>query len=330
MTSLTQPGFEGPGVGSGPVDAGSTEGVVVNPNWPIWVAEQADDSPRSSPRQLAWRRFRRNRLAMVALGVIATLTVLAILAPLIAPYDPITPVKPAAYGKPPSLQHLMGTDGSGRDVFSRILYGARVSLSVGFVAVSIYLTIGIILGSIAGFRRGMVDATIMRITDTVMAFPVLIIILAIIPIVGPSIVNIMLVIGLLAWPAVARLVRGEFLSLREREFTLAARGIGASDKRIIFRHILPNVAGPLVVVASFGMADAIITEAGLSLLGLGVQPPDASWGNMLSAATDVGILTAKPWLWIFPGLMIALAVLSINFIGDGLRDALDPRGSGRR
>jgi peptide/nickel transport system permease protein len=296
----------------------------------VWAPDEADQAPRTSPRQLAWRRFRRNRVAMVAVGLLVVLALIAIFAPIVAPYDPLVPVTPAAYGKPPSLEHLFGTDNSGRDELSRIIFGSRVSLSVGIVAVSIYLTIGILLGAISGYRRGLVDATIMRITDTVMSFPPLIIILAIIPILGPSIFNIMLVIGLLNWPAVARLVRGEFLSLREREFTLAARGIGASDARIIFRHILPNVAGPLVVVASFGVADAIITEAGLSLLGLGVQPPDASWGNMLSAATDVGTLALKPWLWIAPGMMIAAAVLSINFIGDGLRDALDPRGSLRR
>ncbi len=207
------------------------------------------------------------------------------------------------------------------------MYGARVSLSVGIVAVSIYLTIGTVLGAISGYRRGLIDSLIMRFTDMVMSFPALIIILAVVPILGPSIFNIMLVIGLLGWPGVARLVRGEFLSLREREFTLAARGIGASDRRIIFRHILPNVAGPLVVLASFGIADAIITEAGLSFLGLGVRPPDPSWGQMLNQAIDVGTIIEKPWVWLEPGIAIAITVLAINFIGDGLRDALDPRGA---
>jgi peptide/nickel transport system permease protein len=198
---------------------------------------------------------------------------------------------------------------------------------VGVVAVSIYLVIGITLGSLAGYRRGLTDAFVGRVTDTVMAVPALIIILAVIPVIGRSPLNIMIVIGLLNWPAVTRLVRGEFLSLREREFTLAARGIGARDRRIILRHILPNVAGPLVVLASFGMAEAMIIEAGLSVLGLGIQPPDASWGGDLQAATDVGVLTQKPWLWMAPGAAIAIAVLSINFIGDGLRDALDPRAN---
>ena len=279
-----------------------------------------------TPRQLAVRRFRRNRLAVVAVFVLLVLATIAVLAPLIAPYDPVKPDF-RAFGKPPSAAHLLGTDSSGRDVLSRLMYGARVSLSIGLVAVSIYLTIGTILGALAGYRRGITDAIIGRLTDTVMAFPSLIIILAIVPIVGRSIFNIMVVIGLLGWPAVCRLVRGEFLSLREREFAIAARGLGAKDRRIIVRHILPNVTGPLVVLASFGIADAIITEAGLSLLGLGIQPPAPSWGVDLSAAIDVGILTEKPWLWIAPGAAIAITVLCINFIGDGLRDALDPRGS---
>ena len=290
------------------------------------VTTDADNAPPTSPRALAWRRFRRNRLAMLGLAAIILLAIIAVLAPIVAPRDPLK-IDAKAFGKPPSLAHLFGTDLSGRDVLSRLIYGTRVSLSVGLVAVSIYLTIGTILGAISGYRRGLVDAAIMRFTDTVMSFPALIIILAVVPILGASIFNIMLVIGLLGWPAVARLVRGEFLSLREREFTLAARGIGASDRRIIFRHILPNVAGPLVVVASFGMADAIITEAGLSFLGLGVQPPEASWGQMLNNAIDVGTIIEKPWLWIAPALAIAITVLSINFIGDGLRDALDPRGA---
>ena len=288
------------------------------------VLVETEGAQSASPRQLAWRRFRRNRLAMLGLATLILLAVIALMAPILAPRDPLK-VDTKAFGKPPSLAHLFGTDLSGRDVLSRLIFGTRVSLSVGLVAVSIYLLIGTFLGAIAGYRRGLVDATIMRFTDTVMSFPALIIILAVVPILGASIFNIMLVIGLLGWPAVARLVRGEFLSLREREFALAARGIGASDRRIIFRHILPNVAGPLVVVASFGMADAIITEAGLSFLGLGVQPPEPSWGQMLNTAIDVGTILEKPWLWIVPALAIAITVLSINFIGDGLRDALDPQ-----
>lgn len=300
------------------------------PAEPIWVPTAYDLSAvATSPRRLAWRRFRRNRMAMVGLITLIALALIAILAPVLAPYDPIKPDF-KAIGKPPSAQHLLGTDESGRDVLSRLMYGARVSLSIGFVAVSIYIVIGTILGAISGYRRGLIDGVIGRIIDLVQSFPQLIIILAIVPLLGRSIFNIMLVIGLLGWPAVARLVRGEFLSLREREHTLAARGIGAKDRRIITRHILPNVTGPLVVLASFGMAEAIIAEAGLSLLGLGIQPPAPSWGVDLSAATDIGILTQKPWLWVFPGAAIAISVLAINFLGDGLRDALDPRSSGGR
>jgi len=311
---MTAPGQAAPGVVAGAAPERQT----------VWVPRADHDAPAMSPRQLAWRRFRRNRLAILGLSIIAILAVLAILANVIAPYDP-TRIDAKAFGKAPSAAHLFGTDASGRDVLSRLLFGSRVSLSVGLVAVSIYLTIGTLLGAIAGYRRGIIDAFVMRVTDTVMSFPALIIILAVIPILGPSIFNIMLVIGLLGWPAVARLVRAEFLSLREREFTLAARGIGARDRRIVFRHILPNVAGPLVVVASFGIADAIITEAGLSFLGLGVQPPDTSWGQLLNTAIDVGTVLEKPWLWIAPAVAIAVTVLSINFIGDGLRDALDTR-----
>jgi peptide/nickel transport system permease protein len=257
----------------------------------VWQPTADDVSAAAlSPRRLAWRRFRRNRLAVAALILLVVFALLALLAPIIAPYDPIRPdVK--AIGKPPSLAHPFGTDESGRDMLSRLLHGARVSLSVGFVAVTIYITIGTLLGALAGYRRGWVDGVIGRSIDLVQSFPSLIIILGIVPLVGRSLVNIMLVIGLLGWPSVARLVRGEFLSLREREHTLAARGIGAKDRRIIGKHILPNVAGPLIVLASFGIADAIIIEAGLSVLGLGIQPPAPSWGVDLSAAIDIGILT---------------------------------------
>ena len=275
-------------------------------------------------RDLAWRRFRRHHLALVASVIMIVLIFLAVFAPFIAAHDPYTP---DMYNvrKPPSRTHILGTDGSGRDVFARLLFGGRVSLAVGLVAVSIYLTIGTILGATAGYRGGVADFIIMRITDTVMCFPTLLIILTLVPLVGPSIFNIMVIIGLLGWTGIARLVRGEFLSLSQRDFVLAARASGVQERRIIFRHILPNVVGPLVVAATFGIAGAIMSEAGLSFLGLGVQAPQASWGNMLNAATSFAILTGKPWLWLPPGLMIAITVLSINFIGDGLRDALDPR-----
>jgi peptide/nickel transport system permease protein len=196
---------------------------------------------------------------------------------------------------------------------------------VGIVAVGIYVAIGVVLGGVAGFFGGIVDATVMRLADMVLSFPSIIVIITLVSILGPSIWNVMLVIGLLGWPPIARLVRAEFLTLRERDFVVASRSVGAGSGRIIFRHVLPNAMTPVIVNATFGMAQAILLEAGLSFLGLGVQPPTASWGNMLNEAQSITILEDMPWLWIPPGVMIAIAVLSINFVGDGLRDALDPR-----
>jgi peptide/nickel transport system permease protein len=277
-----------------------------------------------SRRDLQRRRFTANRGAVVGAIFLAFLVVAAVFGPLVSPYGPYTP-SVSLIRKAPTLAHLLGTDGSGRDILTRLLYGGRVSLSVGLVAVSIYVAIGTLIGAIAGYRRGLVDGILMRITDTVMSFPVLIIVIAVLPVIGAGAVNIMLVLGLLGWPAAARLVRGQFLSLREREFILAARSLGVRDRQIVTGHMLPNVAGPLVVLASFGVAEAIIAEAGLSLLGLGVQPPEPSWGQMLSEAMDVGTLLTRPWMWMPPAAAIAATVLAINFIGDGLRDALDPR-----
>jgi peptide/nickel transport system permease protein len=218
----------------------------------------------------------------------------------------------------------VGTDSAGRDVLARLILGARVSLSVGVVAVAIYTALGLALGAISGYYGGWIDSLIMRLADVFMAFPRLIIIITLASLVGPSVYNVMLIIGLLGWPPVARIVRGMFLSLREREFVMAARVCGSTHSHIMFRHLLPNVMAPVIVAATFGMAGAILLEAGLSFLGLGVQPPMASWGNMLNAAQSLSILESMPWLWLPPGLLIAVTVLSLNFLGDGLRDALDP------
>ena len=270
-----------------------------------------------------WSRFRRHRLALIGSVVLFIIAFGAIAAPVIAPHDPFS-IDLKAYRKPPSADHPLGTDSSGRDVFARLLYAGRVSLSVGLVAVSIYTAIGLALGSLAGFYGGWLDSLIMRLADIVLAFPAIVIIITIVAVVGPSIFNVMLVIGLLGWPPIARIIRGDFLSLRERDFVIAARSAGARDSRIIFRHVLPNALAPVIVAATFGVAYAILLEAGLSFLGLGVQPPTPSWGNMLTDAQSIIVLQSMPWMWIPPGIMVAVAILSINFIGDGLRDALDP------
>lgn len=270
------------------------------------------------------RTFSQHRLALAGLAVITILGLVAIFAPLVATHDPYT-VDLLAAGQPPSAEHWLGTDEVGRDVFSRLVYGSRVSLSVGLVAVTIATVIGITLGAISGYFGGLVDGVLQRLTDTVMCFPPLVVIIAAVSITGPSIWNVMLIIGLLTWTGTCRLVRGQFLSLREQAFVEAARSVGASDMRLIFRHVLPNSVAPVIVSATFGVAAAILTEAGLSFLGLGVQPPTASWGNLINLAQSATILQQMPWLWAPPGVLIAVAVLSINFIGDGLRDALDPR-----
>lgn len=278
---------------------------------------------RQRRRTGVWQRFRRHRLALLGLAILTLLTVGAIAAPLIARQGPYA-VNLREPRSAPSSTYILGTDAAGRDVFSRLLYAGRVSLSVGLVAVGIYTVIGVILGALAGFYGGWVDSFIMRMADIVLAFPSIIIIITVVSVLGPGLFNLMLVIGLLGWPPITRLLRGEFLSLREREFIVAARGTGARNKRLMFRHLLPNAMAPIIVAATFGVANAILLEAALSFLGLGVQPPQPSWGNMLTDAQSLTVLESMPWLWIPPGMMIALAVLSINFIGDGLRDALDP------
>jgi len=274
----------------------------------------------------ARKRFLRHKLALLGLVILSVMVLLAVFAPLIGRYSPIA-LDLGSMGQAPSAAHWLGTDTTGRDVWSRIVHAGQVSLSVGLVAVSISTLIGIVIGSIAGYASGKVDMVLMRFTDMVMAFPSLVMIITIASVLGPSIYNTMLVIGILTWPGIARLVRGQFLSFREQQFVLAARSIGVSPLQIMFRHLFPNVVGTVTVAATFGMANAILQEASLSFLGLGVQAPTPSWGNMLQDAQSLTILEGMPWLWLAPGLMIALAVLSINFIGDGLRDALDPRST---
>ncbi|MBI4684918.1 MAG: ABC transporter permease [Nitrospirae bacterium] len=268
------------------------------------------------------KRFIRNRLAFIGAVIVAFMIAIAILAPYIAPYDP-TAIDVHNVLSPPGKAHLLGTDELGRDVLARMIWGSRVSLKVGFVAVGIAILIGIIVGSIAGFYGRKIDAVFMRFVDIMLAFPTFFLILAVIAILEPSIFTIMIVIGVTGWMDVARLVRAECLTLKERDFVIAARALGASDIRLIFRHILPNALSPVFVAATFGVAGAILIESGLSFLGLGVQPPNPSWGNILTAGKDN--IEVAWWLSVYPGLAILITVLSYNLVGEGLRDALDPR-----
>lgn len=286
--------------------------------------EQTTGPAARSLWTLVRMRFVRHRLALLSAVVLGLFALAALCAPLLVRHDP-NATDLLNRNAAPSFNHFLGTDSFGRDVWARLLFAARISLSVGIVAVGIYTVIGIVLGSLAGYYGGLIDGAIMRFTDTVMSFPSLILIILAVSIVGPSIYNVMAVIGLLGWPSTARLVRAEFLSLREREFVVASLMIGAPNRTIIFRHILPNAFYPLIVSATLGIAGAILSEAGLSFLGLGVQPPTASWGNMLNEAQKLTTLRNYAWQWLPPGLAIAIAVLATNFIGDGLRDALDPR-----
>lgn len=271
---------------------------------------------------LAAERFRQHRFALGGLIVFVALVVLATFAGVVSPYDPEKTNLLLIY-EPPSLAHPFGTDGLGRDVATRILYGGRVSLLVGMLAATGAITIGTFVGAIAGFYRGVADGLLMRFVDMMYAFPRLFVLIIFGILFGGSVRTIILALALLSWMTTSRLVRATFLSLRQREFIEAARCIGASDRRIILGHLLPNSLAPVIVAATLGVAAAILAESTLSFLGLGIQPPVPTWGNMLKdAPTDMG---PAPWLAIFPGFAIFLAVFSINFVGDGLRDALDPR-----
>ncbi|MDI7258859.1 MAG: ABC transporter permease [Thermodesulfobacteriota bacterium] len=274
-----------------------------------------------------WRYFKRNRLAMGGLAMIILVFLVAGFASLIAPYDP-GKTDVSLKLKPPSLRNYLGTDQLGRDVFSRMLHGSRVSLSVGFVAVAISILIGILVGAVAGYYGRWVDPVLMRFVDIMLCFPSFFLILTVVALLGPSLFKVMLVIGITSWMGTSRFVRAEFLSLRERDFVQAATALGVKDRRIIFKHILPNALAPVFVTATLDVATAILVEAGLSFLGFGVQPPAPSWGNILTEGRTY-IFDAW-WLTVFPGLAILTTVLSFNLLGEGLRDALDPRLRGRR
>jgi peptide/nickel transport system permease protein len=273
--------------------------------------------------QMVVRRFKKHKLAVIGLFVMILLGLMAIFAPLIAPYDPYAVNE--TFSSPPTTDHWLGTDQVGRDILSRLIYAARVSLMVGVGAVAISVAIGTILGLLSGYYGGKIDMVIMRLTDVFMSFPHLMLILVVVSVVGPSLTNVILVMGLLFWTGVARLVRGSVLQVKQLDYVKASIVLGLNTPRILFQHILPNVIAPILVNGTFGIAAAIIIEASLSFLGLGVQPPTASWGNMLTDAQSLTVLSSQPWVWVPPGLLIMLTVLSVNFIGDGLRDALDPK-----
>lgn len=302
-------------------------GSGLNPSVP---SETQGFTPTSSG---LWRRFRRHRLAAIGLVVLLIFSGAAIGAPWLAPADPFVPFRGEdsnylVFARP-TAEHPLGTDALGRDVLSRLLFAARVSLPVGLLSVLLAAVVGSLIGAVAGFNGGWVDNVLMRVTDAVMAFPAMFLVMTLAAFVRPNAWNVVLVIGAIYWTGIARLVRGEVLRLKEAEYVSAAIGSGAKPVRIILRHLMPNAMGPLLVATTFGMAEAILIESALSFLGVGVQQPVASWGNMLSDATNIAVLAARPWLWLPPGLAILLTVLSINFVGDGLRDTLDPRSTTR-
>ncbi|WP_273483053.1 nickel transporter permease [Desulforamulus ruminis] len=275
-----------------------------------------------SPLTDFWRRLRKNKLAMVSLVFLVALTLVAVFAPLVAPYDPYLSDLPTAL-EGPSASHLLGNDELGRDIFSRIIYGARVSLKVGLIAVGIALSVGLVLGSLAGYYGGRLDNVIMRFMDIMLAFPSLLLAIALMAILGRGVENAIIAIGIVSIPEYARIVRGSVLSIKENEYVQAARAIGNRDLQIIFKHILPNVIAPIIVRATLGISTAILETSALGFLGLGVAPPIAEWGTMLGSGR--GYMNNAPHLVFFPGIAITLTVMAFNLLGDGLRDALDPR-----
>lgn len=279
---------------------------------------QADDNPR----RRIWRRFRRHRMAMLGAVLLVLIVGAVLLAPWVTPYAPNTTAMSSRM-QGPSLQHLMGTDELGRDVLTRVLYGGRISLLIGVSAMLVGVSVGMLVGALSGYFGGGMDTLIMRLVDIAIAFPSLFLLIMLASFLGSSIPTIIFVIGLLAWMRVARLVRANFMAIKRRDYVEAARALGAGGRHMIIRHLLPNSIGPVIVAATIDVSAAILTESALSYLGLGVQPPQATWGNMLRSAQDQ--MATAPWTAIFPGLMIFLVSIAINFIGDGLRDALDPR-----
>ena len=316
---------------SGPLDHQIASLTVVASLLGVWGWSMFDVSrsmevrpPSVGQWSLAARAFKRNRIAVIGVMVVVRIYLITLVTPLIAPHDPATQAPLLTRLAPPSGEFLLGTDDLARDVFSRILYGARISLSIGFVAIGISITIGTLLGAVSGYLAGWVDTVVMRFVDMVISFPRLVLLISIVALFETkSIFMIMAVLGLTQWPFTARIVRGEVLSLREREFIEASRALGFSRRRIILRHVIPNVLAPVIVAATLGIGNVIVLEAGLSFLGLGLEPPTPSWGSMVAGGRDQ--LLGAWWMSTFPGLAIVLTVVAFNLVGDGLRDALDPR-----
>ncbi len=283
-----------------------------------------------TPWSIVRKKFFKRKIAVAAIIVLLLLIIAVIFAPYLTQYTP-EQLNPANANKPPSPEHLLGTDYLGRDYLTRVLYGGRISLQVGLFAVCINVTIGTLVGGIAGFYGGKIDTILMRVAEIFLSLPFFPLAITVSAVVGTRLPGeykmyiTMMVIGILSWPSLARIIRGQILSLREQEFMQAATAIGLSDRRKIFKHLIPNVLGYIIVSATLGMAGAILTESALSYLGLGVVPPTATWGNMISVANDSYVLLNRPWLWIPPGLCIFLTVMCVNIVGDTLRDAIDPK-----
>ena len=273
----------------------------------------------------AMKKFLHNKKAMFGLFIVVLLALAVLLIPLFMDLDPYTTDRAAGFNKGPSETHILGTDDVGRDLFARVLYGGRVSLFVGITSTIISVLVGIPLGLIAGYFRGAAESIIMRTADAFMSFPAMVLILVLVAVFGPSILTVTVVIGILGWTAIAKLIYGNVLSIREREYIQAAKTSGTSTWTILFSEVLPNAIPPVWANISFRVAGAILTESSLSFLGMGVQTPQASWGNIIYAAQNLMVLTARPWVWIPPGVCIILVVIGFNFIGEGVRDALDPK-----
>ena len=296
--------------------------VGAGPNRAVEAALDTIAAQRTTPGQLAMRRFMRHRLAVASLFVIVLMATVAVFAPLIAPHDPMRQDLFNTLG-PSTGSNLLGTDDLGRDILSRLIYGGRISLGIGFGATTVTLALGIVIGAVAGFAGGWIDNVLMRIVDLVLSFPPIFLLLILAAYAGVSLLTVILFIGFFSWTYLARLVRAEFLLIRELEYIQAARAVGVGNWRVIWRHMLPNAAAPIILNATFAIAGAMYVEAVLDFLGLGLSPDTPTWGNMLAQSEQY--ITTNPTISVIPGALLTLAILAINFVGDGLRDALDPR-----